>query len=82
MRLNDFGTAAGDARLSSESKVGAYTLRVQVAGVLRIVPEAFQVKYYRRPNFEIEVGGVPDKITAGQVLGLQVVLPNDANPLG
>src|SRR5262249_780968 len=62
MTLNDFGTAAGTIKLGKESATGTYSLRVELAGVGRIMPEVFAVRYYRRPYAELKVEGVPPKL--------------------
>ncbi len=61
LTLNDFGTAAGKAALNGETAVGAYTFRAYLGGAARLVPDAFAVRYYRVPNFEVEVAGVPER---------------------
>ena len=70
--LNDFGTAAASFPLSSESKVGSYTLRVSVGGMDRLLPEAFSVRWYRRPNFELKIAGLPAVIKPAQELTIQL----------
>ncbi len=72
LALNDYGTAAGKVTLSSEAAVGTYTLRVGAGGMDRIVPHAFAVKYYRRPNFELEITGLPETISGGDTLELKL----------
>lgn len=72
LKLSDFGTAAGKLALNSESVVGAYTFKVTIAGQARIVPEVFAVKHYRRPNFEIDVAGLPKVLMKPQTLTLIV----------
>ncbi len=72
LKLSEFGTAAGSLSLNGESVVGAYTLRVHLGGEPRIVPEVFAVQHYRRPNFEMQVTGVPDKATKLQTLTLEI----------
>lgn len=62
LTLNDFGTAAGKARLNAESAVGTYALRLRLGGVERIVPEVCAVEYYRLPSFQLTVKGVPEKV--------------------
>jgi hypothetical protein len=70
--LNDFGTAAASIPLSSESKVGSYVLRVSVGGMDRLLPEAFSVRWYRRPNFELKIAGLPAVIKPAQELTIQL----------
>ena len=59
LTLNDYGTASAKLKLSTEAATGRYNLRVHIAGIDRVVPEVFTVKYYRRPNFEVRIAGVP-----------------------
>ena len=70
-KLNDFGTAAGEAELSSESSVGNYALRWTVSGMAHVVPDVFAVKHYRRPNVELKVEGVPTLVTKPGTLPLK-----------
>lgn len=70
--LSDFGTAAGQFTLNEETALGAYSLRVRIAGTPRLVPDAFTVKQYRRPNFEVKVDGIPEKLTAAQPIALSI----------
>jgi uncharacterized protein YfaS (alpha-2-macroglobulin family) len=72
LKLSEFGTAAGSVNLNSESVLGAYTLRVHLGGEPRIVPEIFAVQHYRRPNIDVQVTGVPDKVTKPETLTLEV----------
>jgi len=69
--INDFGTAIGAANLTSESAVGRYSLRITSGGMARVVPDVFAVKYYRRPNFELKVEGVPAVMLRPSTLTLQ-----------
>ncbi len=62
LRLNTFGTVVGAVRLSAEAAVGAYALRLRLAGVERIVPGVCAVAYYRLPSFNLEVKGMPEKM--------------------
>src|SRR6185295_16454897 len=71
LKLNEFGTAAGTASLSSEAAVGRYSLRVSLSGIDHLVPEIFGVQYYRRPNFELKVTGVPAKAKPGDEFTLK-----------
>jgi len=66
--LSEFGTAAGSLKLNIETVHGAYTFRVQIAGQWRIVPDVFAVMYYRRPNFEVVVEGVPAELPSPKTL--------------
>lgn len=59
LTLNDHGTAADALELPAEAVVGNYSLRVRLGEVDRIAPDAFTVRYYRRPNFELIASGVP-----------------------
>ncbi len=70
LALNDYGTAAGHIALSAEDPVGAYSLRLHVGDADRVVPNVFAVKYYRRPNFQLTLGGVPATLAPGQTLSL------------
>ena len=70
--LNDYGTAAASIPLSSEAKVGSYTLRVTVGGMDRILPEAFAVRWYRRPNFELTVAGLPEVVKPAERLQIHL----------
>jgi alpha-2-macroglobulin len=70
--LSEFGTAAGKFTLNEETALGAYSLRVRVAGRNRVVPEVLAVKFYRRPGFEVELAGVPGKLTEPRDLPLDV----------
>ncbi len=72
LKLNDFGTAAGKLTLNTESQTGLYTLRVNINGAERIVPSVFSVKFYRRPNFEVKLDGIPRTITDKKELKLSV----------
>src|SRR5262249_10875667 len=60
--LNDYGTAAGKAQLNGEAATGLYSLRITIAGLVRIGTKVFGVRYYRRPNSELRVSGVPAKV--------------------
>ena len=68
LQLNDFGTAAGTLHLNNEAATGAYSFRLFLGGKDRIVPEAFAVKYYRRPDFELKLEDLPTKIKSGTKL--------------
>lgn len=68
MNLNEYGTAAGKFGLYTETATGAYSLRVHIDGMDHIVPEVFAVQYYRRPNFELKVDGVPPKLKKAEDL--------------
>jgi len=72
LTVNDFGTAAAAVSLSPEAKTGSYSLRVRVGGVDRIVPKVFEVKHYRRPNFELTIAGLPEAVAGGDVLDLDL----------
>lgn len=72
LRLNDFGTAAGDLTLSAEAATGHYSLRVRLDDVDRVIPAAFTVRYYRRPNFELHASGVPAKLKKAEKLTVQL----------
>jgi hypothetical protein len=72
LTLNDFGTAAGTVKLNREVAMGIYSLRINLAGVQRIVPDVFAVRYYRRPNAKLEVQGVPEKLGKVSDLNLEV----------
>ncbi|MCI0459401.1 MAG: MG2 domain-containing protein [Gemmataceae bacterium] len=72
LKLSDFGTAAGTVTLNGEAPTGTYGLRVQVGGRARIVPEVFAVKHYRRPGFEVDLAGVPAKLTQPRDLTLTI----------
>src|SRR5262249_40055609 len=61
-RLNAHGTAAGTAELNAEAALGAYALRVNVGGTEYLLPEVFAVRAYRRPNFELRIADVPEKM--------------------
>ncbi|MEK6235857.1 MAG: MG2 domain-containing protein, partial [Planctomycetales bacterium] len=63
--LNDFGTAASEFKMWTEAKLGVYSMRFDVGGLKRIVPNVFAVKHYRRANFKLEVEGIPKSLTAG-----------------
>lgn len=72
LKLNDYGTAAGSIALSTEDSVGAYALRIRTGSSDRIVPHVFDVKYYRRPNFQLTVDGVPPVLSPGGALTLSM----------
>jgi hypothetical protein len=72
LTLNDYGTAAGTVKLNKESATGIYSLRMELAGIQRIVPDVFAVRYYRRPNAKLEVQGVPEKLAREGNLDLEV----------
>ncbi len=72
LTLNDFGTAAGTVKLSKEAATGVYSLRVELAGVQRIVPDVFAVRYYRRPHAQLQVQGVPTQLARIADLDLQL----------
>ncbi len=72
LKLSEFGTAAGKLTLNTECVLGAYTLRVTIAGEPRLVPDLFAVKEYRRPNFEVTIVGVPKKIAKSEALDLHI----------
>jgi hypothetical protein len=69
---SEFGTAAGKLTLNTEAALGAYSLRVQVAGRQRVLPQVFAVKEYRRPGFEVEIAGVPAQLTKPRDLSVDV----------
>lgn len=71
LELNDYGTAAGTFTLTSEEATGSYAIRVLMGDKSYIVPDTFAVKYYRRPNIEVEVLGVPESVKPRDVLKLQ-----------
>ena len=68
LRLSEFGTAAGKVSLPAEAPLGRYALRVRLAGQPRLVPEVFAVEHYRRPNFEVQITGVPAKLIRPETL--------------
>jgi uncharacterized protein YfaS (alpha-2-macroglobulin family) len=72
--VSEFGTAIGTVVLNEESQAGSYAMRVSggSGGMVRIVPDVFAVKHYRRPNFEIKLEGVPALATGPAALTLQV----------
>ncbi len=72
LTLSEFGTAAAQVALNDEAALGPYSLRVWVAGSNRVVPAVFAVKHYRRPSFEVDVAGVPAKLTQVRDLTLDV----------
>lgn len=72
LKLSEFGTAAGKLALNEEAALGTYSLRVRLAGEPRLVPHVFAVKHYRRPNFEVEVTGVPAKLAKPGPLTIKV----------
>jgi len=72
LSLAEFGTAAGSATLSAEEPLGAYALRVTLRGVDRLLPDVFAVKQYRRPNFEVNLAGVPAVMKEARELALDV----------
>ena len=72
LNLNEFGTAAGSFPISPESAVGNYSLRVWLNGTPRVVPDVLAVQYYRRPNFELAVTGVPERVEKPAELTLGV----------
>ena len=72
LTLNDFGTAAGMVKLNKEVATGIYSLRIDLVGLKRIVPDVFVVRYYRRPNAKLAVQGVPEKLDKVADLNLEV----------
>ena len=58
--------------LNAETATGPYSLRVHVGGLDRVVPEVFAVQYYRRPTFELQVAGVPEKLKKPRDLTLEL----------
>jgi len=70
--LNEYGTAAGQVRLPSETPTGAYALRLRLGEVERLVPEVFGVQYYRRPSFQLQMQGVPERLPEARDLQLQL----------
>jgi uncharacterized protein YfaS (alpha-2-macroglobulin family) len=72
LTLNDFGTAAGTAKLSAEAAVGTYTLRLRLSDVWRVVPEFCAVEFYRLPSFKLDVKGVPEKVRKAETLRVEL----------
>ena len=72
LELNDFSTCAGSFKLPDSTPVGAYSLRIHIANQSREIPTAFAVKYYRRPNFELLVDGLPAAAKPGQQLSARL----------
>ena len=61
LKLSEFGTAAAHLTLNPEATTGTYYLKVRLADRDRIVADVFAVQNYRRPAFELNVAGLPDK---------------------
>lgn len=70
--LNDFGTAADTLRLGEHAEVGLYSMKITLGGMDRVVPQIFAVKYYRRPNFDLAVTGLPEKLEKPEPIQLKL----------
>ncbi len=63
---NAYGSAAIEFDLNEECATGSYKLQLHEGTHTRVLPHVFQVKYYRRPAFRLEIGDLPTSVKKGE----------------